>query len=99
MSQFTVENANNLASALAERGLMSPEEAGAFALALSEIYDETTKLFATLVPALMAGISGDRNLKDLLWDIQESSAHIHHHAKECKLADDLDPWVHLHLKE
>src|ERR1700687_2403931 len=99
MTKFTVENAAVLSKALAERNLMSEEDAGAFAMALSEINDEAGKLFSTLVPALMAGINGDADIKDLIWDVEESCAHIHHHAKECKLPDDVDPWIHLHLKQ
>lgn len=99
MFQFTIKNAAATARALAEHGLMSQEDAGTFAMALSEIHDETTKLFSALVPALLTGIKHHDDLKDLIWDIQESCAHIHHHAKECKLTDDVDPWIHLHSKQ
>ena len=77
---------------------MSKEEAGVFAVAFSEIRDETEKLFGNLLPRLMAALKDSGDVKDIAWDVQESCSHIHHHAKECKLPDYSDPWIHLHGK-
>jgi hypothetical protein len=99
MMEFTVSDAVLLGEALADHKVMSKDQAGAFAVALSEIRDETEKLFSELLPRLMAELTDSQKLKNLSWDVQESCSHIHHHAKECKLPDEVDPWIHLHGKE
>jgi hypothetical protein len=99
MIAFTISDATLLGEALANRGVMSSEEAGILAVALSEIRDETEKLFSELLPQLIAALKSSGDLKDLAWDVQESCSHIHHHAQECKLPDYSDPWVHLHGKK